>query len=236
MNKYAIFALRRTASSAMRVVFTSVSLVFISSASWAEIAPITLNCWIDGVEEMQSIRLRPNTYKIYLNQTELSSLIELEGWLIATATTPSMGKAYSLVFDINTGLFSGMNLTTLNGLVEFRGRCFAPLSTAQSQTGAAEDYADRQAALLALANAALMQEQALSADSLQQVALLNEQVSTLRGEINRLQSLLNLATENSPSDGMQVEALTRDLNTAMARALLAERRLRVLEDLVPVPP
>jgi chemotaxis protein MotB len=106
----------------------------------------------------------------------------------------------------------------------------AALATARAQTGLAAADVDRQAALLALANNALTQEQALSADNQRQVALLNEQVAALRGEMGRLQALLNLENEADVTANVQIETLTQDLNTAMARALLAERRARVLED------
>ncbi len=104
------------------------------------------------------------------------------------------------------------------------------LAAAQEQSGSAAENAERQTALLALANDALTQEQALSAESQRQVALLNEQVSALRGELERLQGLLNLANDEDATANVQIETLTQDLNTAMARALLAERRARVLEE------
>lgn len=106
----------------------------------------------------------------------------------------------------------------------------AALASAQAQSGVAQDNADRQAQLLALANDALTQEQALSADSQRQVALLNEQVSALRGEMGRLQALLDLENDADGVANVQIETLTQDLNTAMARALLAERRARSLEE------
>ena len=106
----------------------------------------------------------------------------------------------------------------------------AALAAAQTRSGTAEENADRQAALLALANDALAQEQALSAESQRQVTLLSEQVSGLRGELERLQGLLNLANDEDATANVQIETLTQDLNTAMARALLAERRTRLLEE------
>jgi chemotaxis protein MotB len=106
----------------------------------------------------------------------------------------------------------------------------AALATARAQTDVAAANADRQSALLALANNALTQEQALSADNQRQVALLNEQVAALRGELGRLQALLDLENEADVTANVQIETLTQNLNTAMARALLAERRARVLED------
>jgi chemotaxis protein MotB len=101
-------------------------------------------------------------------------------------------------------------------------------ATQVSGTAAAQDL-DRQAALLAQANAALSQQEALSAESQRQVALLNEQVAALRGELGRLQGLLNLANDEDVTANVQIETLTQDLNTALARALIAEQRAGVLE-------
>lgn len=110
------------------------------------------------------------------------------------------------------------------------GAAVAALASAQAETGVAESGVDRQVALLAIANNALTQEQALSSDSLRQVALLNEQVAALRGEMGRLQELLDLENDTDVKANVQIETLTQNLNTAMARALLAERRARVMED------
>jgi chemotaxis protein MotB len=101
-------------------------------------------------------------------------------------------------------------------------------ATQVSGTAAAQDL-DRQAALLAQANAALSQQEALSAESQRQVALLNEQVAALWGELGRLQGLLNLANDEDVTANVQIETLTQDLNTALARALIAEQRAGVLE-------
>ncbi len=106
----------------------------------------------------------------------------------------------------------------------------AALAAAQSQATAAQTDLDARAALLAQANEALSQEQALSAESQRQVALLNEQVTTLRAELGRLQGLLDLANDEDVTANVQIETLTQDLNTAMARALLAERRANALEE------
>lgn len=116
--------------------------------------------------------------------------------------------------------------TTLSGDL---AAAVAALAAAQAETGATEDDLDRQTALLAQANAALSEEEALSAQSQRQVAVLNEQVAALRGEMGRLQALLNLENEEDLNANVQIETLTQDLNTALARALLAERRAGVLE-------
>lgn len=114
-------------------------------------------------------------------------------------------------------------------LEERLAEAVASLTLSQSQAQEQLTQAERQAALLAQANQRLSQEEALSAESQRRVAALNEQVAALRGELSRLQSLLNLANEDDASADVQIESLTQDLNTAMARALLAERRARELE-------
>jgi len=59
---------------------------------------------------------------------------------------------------------------------------------------------------------------------------LNEQVATLRSELGRLQNLLNIADDADAEANLQIESLTQDLNSAVIRALAAERRARALEE------
>lgn len=115
------------------------------------------------------------------------------------------------------------------GISDALAAAVAALAAAQAETGTAQTNTDRQAALLAQANAALSEQEALSADSQRQVALLNEQVAALRSELDQLQGLLNLANDADAATNVQIETLTQDLNTALARALLAERRSNALE-------
>ena len=90
--------------------------------------------------------------------------------------------------------------------------------------------AERQAALLAIANEQLATQEALSADSLRQVALLNEQITQLRTQVSSLQSLLNLAEEADREAQVQIETLGSQLNTALARVVSEERARRALEE------
>ncbi|KAA9010153.1 hypothetical protein [Histidinibacterium aquaticum] len=90
--------------------------------------------------------------------------------------------------------------------------------------------AERRERLLAQANRALTEEEALSAESQRQVALLNEQLSQLRDQVGSLQSLLNMAEEEDRAADVQFEALGQQLNSALARAALAERRQREAEE------
>ncbi|MEJ6814432.1 MAG: peptidoglycan -binding protein [Octadecabacter sp.] len=114
-------------------------------------------------------------------------------------------------------------------LVDELTAAVAALAAAQGSSNAAARDLDRQAVLLAQANTALSQQEVLSAESQRQVALLNEQVAALRGELGRLQGLLNLANDEDVTANVQIETLTQDLNTALARALIAEQRAGILE-------
>ena len=95
---------------------------------------------------------------------------------------------------------------------------------------AADGEADEQAALLALANEELAAQEALSAESQRQVALLNEQITELRTQVGNLQSLLNLAEDADREAQVQIETLGVQLNTALARVVSEERQRRALEE------
>ena len=98
-----------------------------------------------------------------------------------------------------------------------------------TQTQQMSDSA-RQAQLLALANDALAQEEALSAESQRQVALLNEQIAAMRIQVGNLQSLLNLAEDADREAQVQIETLGSQLNTALARVASEERQRAALEE------
>lgn len=98
---------------------------------------------------------------------------------------------------------------------------------------AAEDgltAAERQALLLAQAEAALAEETALSADAQRQVAILREEVAALRSQLGQLQGLLEASEAAEVEAQVQIDALGSRLNTALARAAAEERRRRQLEE------
>ncbi len=106
----------------------------------------------------------------------------------------------------------------------------ARLAAALAQAQDLETATDAQADLLATANLALSEEQALSAESQRQVALLNAQVAELRNQVGTLQSLLNIAEDADVAANVQIEQLGAQLNTALARVAAEERRRRALEE------
>jgi len=90
--------------------------------------------------------------------------------------------------------------------------------------------AQRQAALLAVANRELNTEKATSAEAQRQKALLNQQIAALRSQLGSLQALLDDYKERDASARVQLETLGSDLNAALARAAAEERKRRVLEE------
>ncbi|MDG1377086.1 MAG: peptidoglycan -binding protein [Yoonia sp.] len=105
----------------------------------------------------------------------------------------------------------------------------AEMERAKAGQTAQMTAAEEQAALLAAANIALSDEQALSAESQRQVALLNEQVAELRNQVGTLQTLLNLAEDADVEANVQIQSLGSQLNTALARVAAEERRRLALE-------
>ena len=89
---------------------------------------------------------------------------------------------------------------------------------------------EEQRALLAIANQALSAEEALSAESQRQVALLNEQITQLRAQVGSLQELLNIADQADRDAQIQIESLASQLNTALLRAVSEERQRVALEE------
>ena len=89
--------------------------------------------------------------------------------------------------------------------------------------------AEKQAALLAIAQSALAGEEKISAEAQRQTELLNQQVASLRGQLGELQSLLDDAVARDAATQVQLQSLGSDLNTALARVAAEERRRAELE-------
>jgi chemotaxis protein MotB len=90
--------------------------------------------------------------------------------------------------------------------------------------------AERKRALLALAEQQLSQEKSISADAARKVALLNEQVATLRRQLGALQDILDASAAKDADSKVQIEALGSKLNSALARVAVEERRRAALEE------
>ncbi|WP_170478351.1 peptidoglycan -binding protein [Ruegeria arenilitoris] len=102
----------------------------------------------------------------------------------------------------------------------------------QAQADAAEQrtLAEERAALLAIAQDTLDTEKEASTEAQRQTALLNQQMSALRGQLGSLQALLDDYEERNAAAEIQIQTLGQDLNAALARAASEERRRRLLEE------
>lgn len=95
-----------------------------------------------------------------------------------------------------------------------------------TEIGAKTTEAERQAALLATAQTELAKQEDLSAEGQRRVALLNEQVATLTGQLGRLQSALDGAGAGQESAELRVAELGQQLNAALLRTS-EERQARL---------
>jgi len=106
----------------------------------------------------------------------------------------------------------------------------AARKTLQADLDAGLSDAQKQAALLATAQAALQSEQAQSAEGARKVALLNAQVTELRGQLSSLQAILDARAAADAADNVQIDALTSRLNAALAQVAAEEKRRAQLEE------
>ncbi len=88
---------------------------------------------------------------------------------------------------------------------------------------------EKEAALLAQANKLLSEERILSTDSQRKLALLNQQTSALRGQLNTLQGLLDAAEAKDTEAQIQIESLGKNLNSALAKVASEQKRRAELE-------
>lgn len=100
----------------------------------------------------------------------------------------------------------------------------------ETSAGGRLSEAEKQAALLALANSELAKQQAVSADAAKKVALLNEQVAALRGQLASLQGVLDEAASRDAQAKVQVDSLGTQLNAALAQVASEQRKRAELEE------
>ena len=89
---------------------------------------------------------------------------------------------------------------------------------------------DKQAALLALAQKTLANEEAKTAEEARKVALLNAQIAEMRKQLSSLQSTLDVRTAEDAQNQVQVDSLTTRLNSALAQVAAEEKRRAALEE------
>ncbi|MCF6304282.1 MAG: peptidoglycan -binding protein [Rhodobacteraceae bacterium] len=111
-------------------------------------------------------------------------------------------------------------LETLTQLAAARA---AQRELAESE-GSSLSVIEQQQVALAEAQRLLRIEEAASADSQRQIALLNQQTAALRSELNQLQGLLDASAAKDIEAQIRIESLGSELNTALARAAAEQRR------------
>ncbi|WP_295043902.1 peptidoglycan -binding protein [uncultured Paracoccus sp.] len=101
---------------------------------------------------------------------------------------------------------------------------------ATAQSGETLTQTERQAGLLAAAQAALAQQEGLAQDGQRRVALLNEQVASLNAQLGALQALLDAAGDEQQQAEVRVENLGQQLNAALLRTAEERQRRLTLEE------
>jgi chemotaxis protein MotB len=127
--------------------------------------------------------------------------------------------------------------SALSGKDQDRGALEQQLAAALAAKLAAENRAtatmtaaEERATLLAAAQSELASERANSAEAARKLALLNEQIVALRGQLGSLQSLLDASAEKDAGAKVQIEALGSQLNSALAQVAAEQRRRAELEE------
>lgn len=85
-------------------------------------------------------------------------------------------------------------------------------------------------ALLATARAALATEKTKSEDNARRVALLNEQIAALRGQLGDLQGVLDASAAKDQAANVRLDALGTQLNTALAQVAAEQKKRAELEE------
>ncbi len=104
------------------------------------------------------------------------------------------------------------------------------LAAAAAEASKAPTEEERRKLLLAAAENALTAEQSRSLAAERKVALLNEQITALRGQLGQLQAMLDISAQADADAKVQIENLGSQLNAALARVAGEQRRRAELEE------
>lgn len=111
---------------------------------------------------------------------------------------------------------------------EVRRQLIAALAAQRAAEAESQDAlstAQERAILLLTANQALASEKAASAESQRKVEVLNQQVATLRQQLNSLQAVLDESGARDVDADVQISALGTQLNTALAQVASEQKKL-----------
>ncbi|SFK01394.1 peptidoglycan -binding protein [Celeribacter neptunius] len=89
---------------------------------------------------------------------------------------------------------------------------------------------EKQAALLAVAQQSLAEEEAKSAEGERKLALLNAQIAQMREQLSSLQSTLDVRLAADTESKVQIDSLTQRLNAALAQVAAEEKARAALEE------
>ena len=104
------------------------------------------------------------------------------------------------------------------------------LAAAAAEAAKAPTEEERRKLLLAAAENALTAEQSRSLAAERKVALLNEQITALRGQLGQLQAMLDISAQADADAKVQIENLGSQLNAALARVAGEQKRRAELEE------
>ena len=104
------------------------------------------------------------------------------------------------------------------------------LAAARSQAALNATAGDNKANLLAVAEQALTAEQEKSLQAARQVEALNQQIAALRAQLGQLQGILDASAAKDADANVQIQALGRQLNAALAQVASEQKRRAELEE------
>lgn len=104
------------------------------------------------------------------------------------------------------------------------------LAAAQTEAAKAAKAGEEKATLLDVAKATLTAEQEKSVEAARKVALLNEQIVSLRAELGELQGLLDASAAKDAAAQVQLENLGSQLNAALAQVAAEQKRRAEMEE------
>lgn len=103
------------------------------------------------------------------------------------------------------------------------------LAAAATEAAKAPTEAERRKLLLAAAENALTAQQSRALAAERKLALLNEQITALRGQLGQLQAMLDISAAADADAKVQVESLGTQLNAALAKVAGEQKRRAELE-------
>ena len=191
-----------------------------------------------NAEETLTLLAAANAVEDELNARLADVLLRLEsaesGLADTNATTEELRDRLALVTEERDRLRAEVEALN-SGAVEVSdlrdqlATALAARLAAENATAEVMSERERQETLLATARRQLEQEATIAEQAQLQVEALNQQVATLRAELNSLQGLLDSAAEQDAESQIRIEALGSQLNQALARAAAEEKRRAELE-------